>query len=233
MDDRILILWISKFLQQGEHAVEVELCLRKFGNMFEAIIYIRVEVGMYERRLLQQQITKAWRQCIEEDYCIQRINSERSLQASFWSRLNLLLSKNRRMFIEPCLVIKTNTGTLRVYPDLVICNTKAVIGIVELKYQPRAKPNHIKDLATLSNVAQHRKHISISNQRFRGQFFDETVYSLSKHILFVWAGIHASTNSTNKSSVPLYSTGYDHLKGCFMELHAETTVNSLPKIYTR
>ena len=188
---------------------------------------------MKERGLLKSQIIKAWRQCIAEDYRIQRINSERSLQASFWSRLNSLLSKNRRMFIEPCVVIRTNRGTTRVFPDLVICNTKEVIGVIELKYQPRAKPNYAKDISTLSRIAKHRRTISISNQRFRGQPIDETTYILSKHILFVWAGVHASINSINKDSAPLYSAGYNELKGCFIELHAETSINSLPKIYPR
>ena len=185
---------------------------------------------MADRRLLKSQIIKAWRQCITEDYLVQRINSERSLQASFWSRLNLLLSKNRRMFIEPCVVIRTNTGITRVYPDLVICNTKEVIGVIELKYQPRAKPNYKKDITTLTIIARHRKLISINNQRFRGQPIDEKLYRLSKNILFVWAGVHASINNDNH---PLYSTGYNALRDCFMQLHAETSNNSFPEIYHR
>ena len=35
---------IPKFFHQREHAVKVELCLGKFGGMFQAIIYERVEV---------------------------------------------------------------------------------------------------------------------------------------------------------------------------------------------
>jgi hypothetical protein len=137
------------------------------------------------------------------------------------------------MFIEPCIVIETKTGIKIVFPDLVICNTKEVIGVIELKYQPRAKPNYMKDIATLSSIAKHRKNISISNQRFRGQPIDETIYSLSKNILFVWAGVHASINSINKNDAPLYSARYNKLQGCFLELHAETRTNSLPKIYLR
>ncbi len=188
---------------------------------------------MKERSLLKSQIIDAWNQAIAEDYSAQRINSERSLQASFWSRLNLLFSQNRRMFIEPCIVITTSTGTTKVFPDLVICNTKEVIGVVELKYKPRAKPDYMKDIATLSSIARHREIISISNQRFRGQPIDEMIYSLSKHILFVWAGVHTSANSINKGSTPLYSAGYNELKGCFIELHAETSINSSPNTYWR
>ena len=190
---------------------------------------------MNERRLLKSQIIAAWHQCIAEDYRVQRINSERSLQASLWSRLNSLLSKNRRMFIEPCIVIRTGMGTLRVFPDLVICSSKEVIGVLELKYKPRAAPEYKKDIATLSLIAEHRESTAVSNQRFRGQPIDETIYCLSKHILFVWAGVHAITNSTNKENInsPLYSAGYNELQGCFLELHAETSINSVPKIYVR
>jgi hypothetical protein len=190
---------------------------------------------MNERRLLKSQIIKAWHQCIAIDYRLQRINSERSLQASFWSRLNPLLSKNRRIFIEPCIVIKTSTATIRVFPDLVICNTREVIGVLELKYKPRAGPEYRKDIASLAIIAKHRDSIVVSNQRFRGQPVNETIYALSQNILFVWAGVHAITSSANKNNpiYPLYSAGYDELQGCFVELHAETNVNSLPKIYAR
>jgi hypothetical protein len=44
VDDGIFLLRIPKFLHQGKHAVKVELCLGKFGDMFEAIIYEGVEV---------------------------------------------------------------------------------------------------------------------------------------------------------------------------------------------
>jgi len=190
---------------------------------------------MNERRLLKSQIIAAWHQCIAEDYRAQRINSERSLQASLWSRLNPLLSKNRRMFIEPYIVIRIGTGTIRVIPDLVICNTKEVIGVLELKYKPRARPEYKKDIATLSIIAKYRESIAVSNQRFRGQLIDETIYGLSKDILFVWAGVHAITNLTNKNNTnsPLYSAGYNELQGCFIELHAETSINYLPKVYER
>jgi hypothetical protein len=188
---------------------------------------------MHQRALLKSQIIKAWHQCIINDYRTQRINSERSLQASFWSRLNSILSKNRRMFIEPGFVINTNKESRRVYPDLLICHTKEVIAVIELKYQPRVKPNYKKDVATLSNIARYRKSISISNQRFRGKPIDERIYSLSKHILFVWAGIHRDIGLFANDNEPLYSKGYHVLKNCFIELHAETSKTSSPNIYWR
>ena len=100
---------------------------------------------MVKRRLLKAQILEAWSECITGDYARQRINSERSLQASLWSELNDRLDeRTRRMFIEPRLSCETEKSprrdnTVR-YPDLVVCNTRSVIGIIELKYRPRAKP---------------------------------------------------------------------------------------------
>lgn len=102
---------------------------------------------MNRRGLLRGQLTQAWGMAIDEDYRRQRINSERSLQASLWSKLNVLLPpESRRMFIEPKLkaTVAALDGQVKPefrFPDIVICNTREVIGIVEVKYLPRAKPN--------------------------------------------------------------------------------------------
>ena len=94
---------------------------------------------MKQRALLKSQIIEAWHQCINNDYRLQRINSERSLQAAFWSQLNSIFSENRRMFIEPGLVFENDGENNKLIPDLVICNKKEVIGIIELKYLPRVQ----------------------------------------------------------------------------------------------
>ncbi len=187
---------------------------------------------MKQRWLIESQIAKAWNNCISEDYCTQRINSERSLQASLWSHLNSILAKNRRMFIEPYMSIKINDNVIRLMPDLVICNTREVIGIIELKYTPRGQPNYKKDINSLSKIAKYRRDITISNERFRGQVIDEKEYNLSKDILFVWAGVHAMPRSDQMAD-SLYAAGHKELKGCFIELHAETNKNLTPKIYKR
>ena len=115
----------------------------------------------------------------------------------------------------------------------VLTDREKVIGVIELKYQPRVRPNHIKDIVSLSNIARYRKSISISNQRFRGNPADDKTYSLSKHILFVWAGVHRDVGLFTNKNEPLYSKGYRVLKDCFIELHAETNKTSSPNIYWR
>src|SRR5438105_1802416 len=108
---------------------------------------------MKQRAALKAQIIEAWRHCIAKDDRRRRINSERSLQASFWSRLNDLLPANRLMFIEPRIVVAAADGDVVLLPDIVICNSRQVIGVIELKYQPRVSPSHKKDIASLARLA--------------------------------------------------------------------------------
>lgn len=155
---------------------------------------------MNRRGLLRQQITEAWNSVIKADFHRQRINSERSLQASLWSKLDgILPPESRRMFIEPHLKVTTSTVDGQVaqecrYPDIVICNTREVIGIVEIKYLPRAQPNWKKDSQTFSWIHNNRDKIVIQNIRHRGVAADDREYRLSKDVLFVWAGVHRPSN---------------------------------------
>ena len=179
---------------------------------------------MANRSLLKSQIREAWRQSIANDYAAQRINSERSLQASLWSNLNTLLApKTRRMFIEPCMSTPGLDRQLR-YPDLVICNSRKVIGIIELKYQPRAQPRWRKDIDTFHFLATHRNVISISNSRFLGIAVDARTYPLARDVLFVWAGVQAPCEL--KLSEYVDST----LAPYFMSLHAQTQHSGAPTL---
>lgn len=185
---------------------------------------------MKRRNLIKSQIIKAWKKSINIDYCSQRINSERSLQASFWFHLNHLLSKNRRLFIEPAMSIQTKKGKEKIFPDIVVCNTKQVISVIELKYSPRTNPRYKKDIKKLALIANNRKKISIANVRFRGTEKDSREYTLSKNILFVWAGIYSKEKPMKNT---LYSKGYKSLENCYLQLHAETELNSNPKVYIK
>ena len=181
------------------------------------------------RSLLRKQLCEAWSESINKDYACQRINSERSLQASLWSKLNARLDPHtRRMFIEPGLKIKQEkqkNGTQIRYPDLVVCNTRAVIGIIEIKYRPRVKPVWKKDIASLEWISSNRDAIRVRNSRFRGIEVDGRSYPLSANILFVWAGIHA------KSEVILRDLLPSKLRDTFLELHAETHKGKSPRIW--
>jgi hypothetical protein len=171
---------------------------------------------------------QAWQASINNDYSSQRINSERSLQASFWSHLNNLLPHTRRLFIEPYIEICSSTGQKRVYPDLAVCNTKKVIAVLELKYTPRGRPKYEKDIRNLADIARHRRKIVVSNRRFRGLERDSQEYPLSKSILFVWAGVQAGENHSDQ--VYEYAKHHRILDDCYLGLHAETATVGTPII---
>ena len=182
---------------------------------------------MTNRRPLRNQITEAWTLCIDDDYCSQRINSEHSLQASFWSHLNTLLPHNRRLFIEPTMHVRIPGGIKRIMPDIVVCNTREVIGIIELKYTPRIGPRHAKDLRNLDMIARNRRGVTIANDRFRGKTTDAKSYSLAKSIIFAWCGVHSSIGENYR----LFSEGYRSLNDCYLQLHAETQDATVPLVY--
>ena len=178
------------------------------------------------RRQIRSLIIEAWRASIEEDYLNQRINSERSLQASLWSNLNQLLPHTRRLFIEPYIEIRSSTEQKRVYPDITVCNTKEVIAVLELKYTPRARPKYEKDIRNLADIARHRRKIVVSNRRFRGLERDSQEYPLSKSVLFVWAGVHAGKNHSDQ--IYEYVKRHRILDCCYLSLHAETVTFGKP-----
>ena len=186
---------------------------------------------MTRRNLLRSQLTKAWKESINGAYKQQRINSERSLQASIWSELNKLFSDiPRRMFIEPSLSIhekNSNGANARKHriPDLVICNSVEIIGIVEMKYQPRGKPDYKKDLETLEWIADHAESLTVSNARYRGKETDAKPYKLSKSVVYVWAGVHS--DATVSLPIP------EKIKYNFLELHAVTGISTDPKLIVR
>ena len=187
---------------------------------------------MKGRELIKSQIIDAWAGCIYEDYNNQRINSERSLQASLWSHLNKLLHKNnRQLFIEPSMKIKIDGKVKKVVPDIVVCNTREIISVIEIKYLPRGKANYKNDVRKLSHISKNiGKKICIANDRFRGVEMDETKYGLAKNVLFVWCGVHKTEKNETEY---LYSSPYQSLNNCFMELHAATNVGSKPMVYER
>lgn len=190
---------------------------------------------MAKRRTLRKQIESAWAAAIESDYCSQRINSERSLQASFWSQLNQLLPPvRRRLFIEPSIGISIEGRPRIIYPDFVICNRREVIAVVELKYQPRAKPSFHKDIETLRTIAEQRSGLQLVHRRFRGLDFENTAYPCATSMLFVWAGIHAVQSASYSSrDIPLFADQHPSLANSYLQLHAETHLDKPPAVFAR
>ena len=97
---------------------------------------------MPNRGLLRRQMRQAWADTIRSAYMDQVISSERALQVHLTARLMDIFWEDgvkRRVFIEPMMRLQTGR---RVHPDLLICNRSSIIGVVELKYQPKMRPKY-------------------------------------------------------------------------------------------
>jgi hypothetical protein len=176
---------------------------------------------------LRSQIQTAWRQTINNEYDERLINSERGLQVYFCKRLMDQFQEagmDRRLFIEPRINFSANDSSR--YPDIVICNTRSIIGVVEIKYQPRARPDYEKDLETLNLLLQHGSAITLSNDRYRGEIEVHRSFSLATDAVLCWAGVYASPEQS-----------IQHQKGLainhhVMALHALTRVGSMAQVVT-
>jgi len=178
------------------------------------------------RRPLQESIRSAWEATIDAHYDDQQINSERSLQALFWQHLNSKLTDNRRTFIEPRIRSDEPEVTRRLYPDLVICNRSKVIGVIELKYNPKVGPKYKKDMRTLQWIAEKGSSLYVANSRYLGDNGSPKEYKFAKRVLFCWASVHKAGTDYDAKSL---ATGIQSLKNSFMELRAETTTAGSPK----
>jgi hypothetical protein len=145
-----------------------------------------------KRHLLRQQLIKAWEKTIRGPYADMRINSEHGLQVHFCLALFQIFQcdeTKREIFVEPTLLLGPPETQKRRIPDLVICNSRQVIGIIELKYAPRSLPTYDKDLETLSLIKASSETLKISNERFRGPA-QARPFSVAENLVLCWAAVH-------------------------------------------
>ena len=176
---------------------------------------------MPNRLPLKNQLLNAWQKTIEGAYQEPSINSEHGLQFHFLKKLEEYFkvdSTSRKVFIEP----KVIAGKL-LYPDVVICNSRQIIGVVELKYLPRARPKFQKDIETLSQIAQNSQQVTVACHRYLGNRSNEKNYTLAKDAVLCWAGVY--TGSTVEIERPSEISQKQ-----FLLLHARTQENAPPKI---
>lgn len=177
------------------------------------------------RSMLKAQLRAAWIQTIESYYCRQQINSERGLQTFICAALlhefdRAGVGENRRIFIEPTLVVGRSNIVRK--PDMVICNSRSIIGVVELKYKPKGHPRTKKDLETLDWMASHPEGIQVQNDRYLGVVRDDRSYTLVADAVLCWAGVHRGM------SEPVARQVSPRLKQYFVELHAVTRQDEDP-----
>jgi hypothetical protein len=148
---------------------------------------------MQTRALLRSQLAIAWQKTIDLEYSEQLINSERGLQIYFCRHLLDEFKSDevsRRLFIEPRITLP-EVGVAR-YPDIVICHTRSIIGVVELKYLPRARADFTKDLKTLEWLSENGMDVVLSNDRYRGVREESRKFSLAPDAVLCWAGVYTS-----------------------------------------
>ena len=137
---------------------------------------------------LQNQLWNAFTRTIREDYEEQLINSENGMLAAFDRHLRLEIPKARRIFIEP-RVFDGKDPTRRWFPDMVVCNSREVIAVLEMKYTPRGLPKYERDIEKLKSIAKLRKRLHVANTRYLGVPVDDREYTFSAKTLFLWVGV--------------------------------------------
>lgn len=211
---------------------------------------------MKRRTVLKKQLKEAWRQCVELDYPNGVINGERALQACLYHRLidqfkTDKMADRRRIFIEPTIYAKDRTW--RRMPDMVICDTKNVIAVVELKFHPcvtlsgqlgdALHDGAEKDLETLMGVAQDLndvsentttdRHIEVRNVRYLGVNGAIRPYGLADNLLLVWAGIYKKSEGDSAASTERLARVFEDadvtIQGGLLELHAQTKAKTHPE----
>ena len=170
---------------------------------------------------MQTQLLDAWDSTIRDYYESQLLNSERSLQAAFWANLSKHSNTNRRTFIEPKFRANRGPEIRRIFPDIVVCNTRSIIAVIELKYMPKRLPNYKKDIANLNWIGRNRGRLYVENKRFYGDA-EIRKYHFSTQTLFIWAGIHRERENPDG----LFTGVSNNIRGTFIQFHAETGPNT-------
>ena len=186
---------------------------------------------MQRRSLLRRHLSEAWRETICHQYRSGLINSERGLQVYFCSELLKRFddAKNvkRRIFVEPHVAATDGelgrSGKSSWYPDVVICDSQKIIGVVELKYLPRSRPKWRKDIHTLQFIASHPGGLAIANDRFLGEASVRN-YPLVPNAVLCWASVYRERKLDLRSEIS------DPLRERFLQLHALTQDGEPPRI---
>lgn len=178
---------------------------------------------MAHRSLLRAQLCSAWSRTIAGPYDSRLVNSERGLQTHFCMALNDEFERGevrRSLFVEPNVIF----GADRRCPDLIVCNTRSVIGVVEFKYVPRARPAFAKDLDTLKRLRNTAGRLTISNERYRGNSMAQS-YTMAEDAVLCVAAVYSS-----RSVLELPSEATRAIGPGFLRLDALTRDNGPAEI---
>ncbi|MGQ2922604.1 MAG: hypothetical protein ACT6SF_13290 [Hydrogenophaga sp.] len=113
-----------------------------------------------------------------------------------------------RLYIEPNF--RTAEGATLI-PDVVVCNSRQIIGVFELKYQPRSEASYEKDHGTLSWFSRNNGNVTLINERYLGEPLGQKKYQMAPDAVLCWAGIY-------KGDQP-FQIGPEQDNERFMRLH--------------
>jgi hypothetical protein len=180
---------------------------------------------MNKRHALREDLVSAWKSVIEGHYDQQNIDSEASLQIHFAAALLTVFNgRKRRIFVEP--TVKVLQPSIHKKPDLVICNQRQIIGLVELKYKPRGRASYSKDLNTLRQLSENRLQFDVANERYLGPRKPPKPYSLAHDAVLCWAAVYSGKRVSSPDFLEAES------RGDFLALHAIASSERVAKVLT-
>ena len=152
------------------------------------------------RRMRIRKMAQAAFAGVSSLYKLQLINSERSLQAAMWHELRQQFEKEGRptfkIYVEPRIQLP-KMGRLvarTVIPDLVVCNDRSVIAVIELKFSPKGAPGSSKDFETFERMSLQHDMVEVRHTRWFGEKPVRKPYPLADSVLFVWAAVGKRTS---------------------------------------
>ncbi len=176
------------------------------------------------RGLIRRQLVAAWQTTIDERYQRRLVNSERGLQVHFCSALLAQFKQHevdRLVFVEPRVSLGAD-GDVR-YPDLVVCNRRSVIAVIELKFVPRGRPDSRKDLETLGHFASGSE-IEVASERYLGDSREDPKRTVAKDAVLVWGGIYTGDRLAFNDAPGSHD-------GRFLQLDALTADGRAPTVH--
>ena len=132
----------------------------------------------------RQKLIDAWEEC-KQLYRKGCVNSERTLQAAFYSILVKTLPETNYVLCEPTINID-EYGT--VIPDLVVTDDKEIVAVVEFKFVPHYYPVHEDDLEKLKRYGNTTGEFQLLLDARSGKFSEEW-FTFSQECCLVFAVI--------------------------------------------
>jgi hypothetical protein len=192
------------------------------------------------REYIRGVLKRSWGQTIKNYYNRALINSERALQHYFCLELDKKLKSNQsksssiKYYIEPTIIGGANFSRI---PDLIICNAKYIISVIEFKYIPRfvngrnSEANQEgfnsgieKDMETLS-LMKNIECIKYYNERYVGVENGTKTLQIADDAVLCWAGVYGG----EEMAAP------DDLNKCnkYLQMSAITEMGKEAKIVCR